>query len=140
MFLNVWKFFLDGADATYVKLFGEWPTVYTATIETINGSFQSFWAVAFEVLMLVALACVILSIVLKLFCKKANKLAKFLSLIAVACVVLAIIFGCVYCIANNTVQKIVSKTVTLHSAWAIGAYLLAIGGVVASVGAYMNNK
>ena len=139
MFLNIFSFVSsEGGDPVTVKLFSSWPKYTETAYALYDATFHGIWATLFEILIIVAIALVVVSIICKTFVKKADKLAWLLVTIAGIALVIAIVCGLGFSIINTVTGEILETTI--HAKWAIGAYLMAIGGFVGVAGAYKLTK
>ena len=134
LFLDVWTAYLSSEsvseNAGSAKLFAEWG----------EGAEAVFCGRLFEVLAIVAVVAIIASVVLTLITKKTSIITTVLNIVAIAAIAVAIVCACVFFISNHTSETLFGQTITSGLKGAAGFYMIAVGGVVGSVCAFLSAR
>ena len=129
LFLNVWKGYIEtnlGTEESFVKIFNE----------NLSELDAAFCGRMFEILAIIAIVAIIASVILTLVTKKASIITTVLNIVAIAAIVVAVICGIIFMIANKSTEL----GITVGIKGAIGFYMIAIGGVVGSVAAFLGAR
>lgn len=130
LFLDVWTVFISSEHGSEnlgsTKIFADWGESTKAM----------FCGRMFEILAIVAVVAILVSVVLSLITGKAGLITKVLNLVAIAAIVVAVICAIIF-IASNKNTSILG---TSGLKGAIGFYMIAIGGVIGAVAAFLTAR